>query len=68
MTDRNETPDAGGSPGANDIDWDEYEASVRTPEDVRNFEKWMAEEKAKRVQEIRRERFLLKLLKPGGGE
>jgi len=66
MTDRNETPDAGGS--RSHINWEDYEAAVRTPEDIRNFNEWMEEEKQNRVEEIRRERFLLKLARLEGNE
>jgi len=47
--------------------WDEYEAAVRTPEDVRRWEETMKEEKEVRVQEIIRERRLAKFIRLAGG-
>jgi len=70
MTDGNETPDAGGSPQSGHINWDEYESAVRTPEDVRNFDEWMEKEKAARIRELIRERWMAKHIRrcAGGGK
>jgi len=66
MTAKDEpVPEFGGTPH---INWEDYEAAVRTPEDIRNFNEWWEEEKQKRVEEIRRERFLLKLARLRRGE
>jgi len=67
MTTRNGTAPAGGTPRSNDINWDEYEAAVRTPEDVKRFDETMREEKAARIRELIRERWMAKHIRRYAG-
>lgn len=61
---KNETPRTGETPEPGDDSWlDEYEAAVRTPEDVRRFQETMEEEKQARIREIIQERRLARLIR-----
>jgi len=68
MTARNKTVPAGGDPEANDTDWlDAYEVSTRTPEDVRQFNEAMEEEREARIREIIRERRIARMIRRYAG-